>query len=86
MAAVPDPVAAVRALARELGSRDLRVLFTALQTRPPKVTVTASFDPHAVGVSISARDGWYWWPWAERIAPADDIQKAAALIEASMRG
>jgi len=23
---------------------------------------------------------WFWWPWAERIAPGDDLVAAAALI------
>lgn len=29
-----------------------------------------------------SQDGlwWFWWPWAERIAPAGDMQTAATLI------
>lgn len=23
---------------------------------------------------------WFWWPWAERIAPGDDVKTAATLI------
>jgi len=29
-----------------------------------------------------SQDGlwWFWWPWAERIAPGDDAAQAAAMI------
>ena len=29
-----------------------------------------------------SQDGlcWFWWPWAERIAPGDDLMAAAKLI------
>lgn len=29
-----------------------------------------------------SQDGlcWFWWPWAERIAPGDDMKTAATLI------
>ncbi|HEX9033950.1 MAG TPA: hypothetical protein VF834_19080 [Streptosporangiaceae bacterium] len=29
-----------------------------------------------------SQDGmwWFWWPWAERIAPGDEMAAAAALI------
>ena len=29
-----------------------------------------------------SQDGavWFWWPWAERIAPGDELGAAAALI------
>jgi hypothetical protein len=30
-------------------------------------------------------DGWFWWSWAERIAPADDPLTAAHLITAVLR-
>lgn len=33
------------------------------------------------------RDGvwWFWWPWAERIAPGEDCAAAAALIARVLR-
>ncbi|HEY5988612.1 MAG TPA: hypothetical protein VIV12_19855 [Streptosporangiaceae bacterium] len=32
-----------------------------------------------------AQDGWYWWEWAEAIAPADDPLAAAHKITAALR-
>ncbi|MQY09189.1 hypothetical protein [Actinomadura macrotermitis] len=28
---------------------------------------------------------WYWWPWADRIAPAGDAARAAALVDRGLR-
>jgi hypothetical protein len=29
-----------------------------------------------------SQDGlwWFWWPWAERIAPGDEVVQTAAMI------
>jgi len=29
--------------------------------------------------------GWFWWPWAERIAPDDDVPAAAAAVAKVLR-
>ena len=29
--------------------------------------------------------GWYWWPWADRIAPAADVADAAARVASVLR-
>jgi hypothetical protein len=30
--------------------------------------------------------GWFWWAWAERIAPADDPLAAAHRVTSALRG
>ena len=74
---------AVHELAAALAGR-LRVLFTAAAGARPSLTVTASHLPHARGVSVIAREGWFWWPWGERIAPLADVTGAADLVAAQV--
>ena len=32
-----------------------------------------------------AQGGWFWWPWADRIAPAADAPAAATARDALSR-
>ena len=80
----PSDIRAVQELAAELTARHLRVLFAALHSQPPRLTVTASQLPHATGVAVMARDGWFWWPWKEGIAPVAEVAKAADLVAAKV--
>ena len=71
-------------LAGELRKYGLRTKLTAQPGRMPSL--------HVVNPVVSrlcedvyfgrSQDGlwWFWWPWAERIAPGDDFADAAALI------
>jgi hypothetical protein len=34
---------------------------------------------------IMAQAGWFWWPWADRIAPAADVPAAAARVATVLR-
>ncbi len=71
-------------LAVELGRRGLRATVMTPSGRVPSLHVVnpkASRLAEDVYVGRS-QDGqwWFWWPWAERIAPGDEIGEAAALV------
>ena len=71
-------------LAEELGKHGLR---TRLMAPPGQVPSLHVVNPvvsrlHEDVYFGRSRDGlwWFWWPWAERIAPGDQHAAAAALI------
>jgi hypothetical protein len=71
-------------LAEELGRRGMQATLMAPAGRVPSLHVVnpaASRLAEDVYVGRS-QDGlwWFWWPWAERIAPGDDVCEAATLI------
>jgi hypothetical protein len=71
-------------LAEELGRRGLHATLMAPAGRVPSLHVvnpTAARLAEDVYVGRS-QDGmwWFWWPWAERIAPGDDVSQAATAI------
>ncbi len=71
-------------LADELGKHGLMTRLMAPPGRVPSLHVVnpvASRLAEDVYVGRS-QDGlwWFWWPWAERIAPGDQLATAAALI------
>jgi len=35
--------------------------------------------------TVMAVKDWYWWPWADRIAPVDDVAEAAARVASVLR-
>lgn len=71
-------------LATELSHRGLQAWFMEPPGRQPYLWVV---NPQASALEESVyaqrgRDGlwWFWWSWAERIAPADDVDLAAGNI------
>ena len=71
-------------LATELGKRGLT---TRLITPPGRVPSLHVVNPLASRLAEDvyagrSQDGmwWFWWPWAERIAPGDELCVAAELI------
>lgn len=70
-------------LGEELAGRGFRVRLTTPAGRPPSLHVTNP-EASALTENILAESGsdgwWFWWSWAERIAPADDISHAADLV------
>ncbi len=71
-------------LAEELSKRGL---LTRLITPPGRVpslhVVNPAMSRLAEDVYVGrSQDGlwWFWWPWAERIAPGDQLATAAAQI------
>ena len=71
-------------LATELGRHGLTTRLTAPAGRIPSLRVmNPAVSRLAEDVYVGrSQDGlwWFWWPWAERIAPEDELTKAAALI------
>ncbi len=76
-------------LAEELGRLGMNSRLTAPVGRVPSLRVVnpaASMLAEDVYVGRS-QDGlwWFWWPWAQRIAPGDQAATAAALIARVLR-
>jgi hypothetical protein len=74
-------------LASELGQRGLEASIVAPPGRVPRLQVT-----HPAGAAEDVYVGrcqdstwWFWWPWAERIAAAADLDDASARIEQVLR-
>jgi hypothetical protein len=71
-------------LAAELGERGLQTSLMTPSGRVPSLHVVNPAVPRlAEDVYVGrSQDGlwWFWWPWAERIAPGDEVAAAAAAI------
>jgi hypothetical protein len=71
-------------LAMELSQRGLRTRLIGPRGRVPGLhVVNPSVSRLAEDVYVGrSKDGlwWFWWPWAERIASADNAAQAADLI------
>ena len=81
---LPSYVARLEGLAQALSGHGLRTRVMTPAGRVPSLHVV---NPAAAGLAEDVyvgrtQDGrwWYWWPWAERIAPGDDTPRAATLI------
>ena len=71
-------------LADELSHRGLEAWLMAPPGRVPSLYVVNP-GARALEENVFAdrgKDGiwWFWWSWAERIAPADDLDQAASTI------
>jgi hypothetical protein len=80
----PPYVDQLEGLADELAQRGLNTRLMAPQGRLPSLHVV---NPNACRLAedvyaATGKDGicWFWWPWAERIAPSDDVPAAATVI------
>lgn len=89
MAEPVDPAIAaeaVRHLTRLLGQlaeRGLHARLLTQQGRLPRLRVISLDAPTLTEmVSASPLDGewWFWWSWAERITPVDELASAAERI------
>jgi hypothetical protein len=78
------------------GPAALEHLATALG--PGFITTLLTGSGHQARLSVVSRDGcaaqdvyaddsgWFWWPWAERIAVTSDPLTAAYQVTAALRG
>ena len=66
-------------LAAELDARGLDTTITAPIGRLPYLTAR-NRDASSLTESILTDQGFFWWSWAERISPADDVTAAANRI------
>jgi hypothetical protein len=76
--------AALEHLATALGPGFITTLVTGTGHQPHLSVV--SRDGHAAQDVYADDSGWYWWPWAERIATTSDPLTAAYQITAALRG
>jgi hypothetical protein len=76
-------IAYLESLGDELRDRGFAVRLTIPQGGPPSLHVV---NPHASALAenilaeATAGAWWFWWSWAERIAPADDPTEAADRV------
>ena len=76
-------------LAEELKNRGLEAWLMAPPGRVPSVYIT---NPAARALEENVyanrgKDGlwWFWWSWAERVSPADDLEAAATAVSHVLR-
>jgi hypothetical protein len=76
-------------LAKELDTCGLASQVVAPAGQLPSLRVVNPAMPMLAEVIYAGRsqDGlwWFWWPWAERIAPGDETVTAASVISRVLR-
>ena len=74
-----NDTAALEKLAAELTARGYETRLIAPDGRPPWLAV---INPAAtmLAETVMADAEWFWWPWADRIAPTADVAAAAGAI------
>ncbi|GII76898.1 hypothetical protein Sru01_18800 [Sphaerisporangium rufum] len=81
---VPAVAAAhLQDLGEQLRARGLHVRLGDTAGGLPQLIVISTAVPTLSEVVFAARGGgrwWFWWSWAERIAPVEDMPAAVALI------
>jgi hypothetical protein len=70
---------ALEKLAVELGGRGFTTTITVPDGHLPYLTASNP-EASALSETILASQGCYWWSWAERIGPVDDIAGVASRI------
>ena len=74
-----DPAAALEKLAAELAARGFATPALSRHGRPASLTV-ANPAASMLTETVMAEAGWFWWPWADRIAPVTDVSTAADRV------
>ncbi len=79
-----NAASALEDLAAELAARGYE---TQLATGPDAAPWLAVRNPDATMLSetVSAHEEWFWWPWADRIAPTADVSQAANRVASVLR-
>jgi hypothetical protein len=76
-------------LAAELDGRAYVIILETGQGKRPHLSVTNRDTAQRTEFvyAAPADDGawWFWWGWAQRIAPADDVPAAAAAVGRVLR-
>jgi hypothetical protein len=79
-----DPARALEKLGAELAARGYRTPALSPHGRPPSITV-ANPAASMLTETVMAEGGWFWWPWADRIAPLADVSAAAGHVARVLR-
>jgi hypothetical protein len=66
-------------LAAELASLGFETRLAVPQGHVPSLAIT---NPQATALSetVVAGEDWFWWSWAEKVAPVADASEAAGVI------
>jgi hypothetical protein len=85
-----ERLARLDALAAELTARGWTAYVTTPRGRPARLFVQNPHDPGMCADVLAAADSgtgdwWFWFGWAERIAPAGAPDTAAAVIVTELR-
>ena len=79
-------IAYLEGLGDELRNRGFAVRLMIPQGGPPSLHVVnplaSALAENILAECAESGDGawWFWWSWAERIAPADDLEEAADRV------
>jgi hypothetical protein len=84
IAAAGDATAALENLAVAMDSSALATNLMTGHGRVPHLRVANRASSH-LSERIYARNGWYWWSWAERIGPVADSATVATTIAKVLR-
>lgn len=79
-----SPRAALEQLAAALDSREYATTLLTSHGQTPRLTVVSRLTT-ALAEDIYAGNGWYWWGWAEQLAPIADVPSAAHKIATVLR-
>lgn len=77
------PAAALDDLAAALDAGEFITALVTGSARRPCLTV-ARRHTHLTA-QVYACSGWFWWGWAERIAPTTQVTAAASAVTATLR-
>jgi hypothetical protein len=72
-------VTSLEKLAAELRARGFETRLAVPQGHVPSLSV---INPQATALSetVVAGEDWFWWSWAEKVAPVADVSEAAGVI------
>lgn len=78
-----DATGALERLAAALGTRGYQSHLVTTDSAP----WLAVRNPQAAMLSekVTARADWFWWPWADRIAPTVEVDQAANRVARVLR-
>ena len=79
-----DKAAALERLAAALPSQTYATTLTCGTGRQPTLCIVNRDVPRLAG-DVHVEDGWFWWPWAERIGRTADPVTAAAMVAEVLR-
>lgn len=74
-----DGVADLERLAAGLNGNDYLATVTVVPGRRPCLRIT-NRHARALTENIYSDGEWFWWGWAERLAPITDVTTAASVV------
>jgi len=86
-----DPVLHLEQLRYELTGRGWVTSLLEPADRHPALFVqnpdpqAALLSDHVLVAPVAGGGCWFWWPWATRIAPADEVTRAADRVTHVLR-